>query len=44
MLNTKQNIECKKRNATIVLLKTNNLCLCLNREYIKSVLQKNILK
>ena len=43
-LNTKQNIEHKKRNKTIVLLKTNNLSLCLNREYIKCVLQKNILK
>jgi hypothetical protein len=28
----------------IVLLKTNNLSLCINREYSKSVLQKKILK
>jgi hypothetical protein len=28
----------------IVHLKTNNLSLCLNHEYLKSVLQKNILK
>ena len=28
----------------IVHLKTNNLNLCLNHEYLKSVLQKNILK
>jgi hypothetical protein len=28
----------------IVHLKTNNLSLCLNHEYLKSVLQKNIIK
>jgi secreted PhoX family phosphatase len=28
----------------IVHLETNNLTLCLNHEYLKSVLQKNILK
>ena len=33
-----------KNTTMIVLLKTNDLSLCLNREYSKSVLQKNILK
>jgi hypothetical protein len=42
--NTKLNFECQKHNTMIVLLKTNNLSLCLNREYFKFVLQKNILK
>ena len=35
------NFECQKHNTMIVLLKTNDLSLCLNREYSKSVLQKN---
>jgi hypothetical protein len=37
-LNTKFNFGRQKHNAMIVPLKTNNLSLCLNREYLKSVL------
>jgi hypothetical protein len=43
-LNTKLNFERQKYNTMIVHLKTNNLSLCLNHEYFKSVLPKNILK
>jgi hypothetical protein len=32
--------ERQKHNAMIVILKTNNLSLCLNREYLKYLLQK----
>ena len=40
--NTKLNFECQKHNAMIVdlLLKTNDLSLCLNREYFKCMLRK----
>jgi hypothetical protein len=34
----------KKHNTMRVHLKTNNLSLCLNHEYLESVLHKNILK
>jgi hypothetical protein len=39
-LNTKQNFERQKYNTMIVHLKTNNLSLHLNHEYLKSVLPK----
>ena len=40
----KTNFERQKYHTMIVHLKTNNLSLCLNHEYLKSVLPKNILK
>ena len=36
-LYTKLNFESQKYNTMIVHLKTNNLSLCLNHEYLKSV-------
>jgi hypothetical protein len=44
ILNTKLNFERQKYNTMIVHLKSNNLSLCLNHEYLKFVLPKNILK
>ena len=40
MINTKLNFELQKHNTMIVPLKTNDSSLCLNHEYLKSVLQK----
>ena len=39
-VNTKQSFERTKYNTMIVLLKTNNLSLVLNYEYLKFVLKK----
>jgi hypothetical protein len=44
MLSTKINSERQEDNTMKVLLKTYNLSLCLNREYLKSMLSKNIIK
>jgi hypothetical protein len=40
----KTKFRTSKTNTMKVHLKTNNLSLCFNHEYLKSVLQKNILK
>ena len=40
----KTKFERQKYQTMIVHLKTNNLSSCLNHEYLKSVLPKNILK
>ena len=44
LLNTKLNSERQEDNTIKVLLKTYNLSLCLNREYLKSMLSKNMIK
>ena len=44
MLSTKLNSKRQEDNTMKVLLKTYNSSLCLNREYLKSMLSKNMLK
>jgi hypothetical protein len=44
MLSTKLNSERQEDNTMKVLLKTYNSSLCLIREYLKSMLSKNMLK
>ena len=44
MLSTKLNSDRQEDNTIKILLKTYNLSLCLNREYLKSMLSKNMIK